>query len=99
LDGAAALSTVVGGGGGDGDPHAMGSGQEGAHIFAAMERVALQERWQFAKTSERKNNVEGMVGYARTLATTRMINKTLSASAGKKACTVQLLLQKKMRPR
>jgi hypothetical protein len=96
LDAASALSVVVGGGGGGGggggDSHAMGSGQEAAHIYAGMERVALPERWPFAKTPECKNNVEDMVGWARTLAMTRIIDKTLSASAQKKACTVHLRL-------
>ncbi len=62
LDCAAALFATVGGGGGDGDPNAIGSSQEAAHICAGMERVTLQERLPFAKTPECKNNVEDMVG-------------------------------------
>ncbi len=94
LDGAAALSIAVGGGGGGGDPHAMGSGQEGAQICTCMERVALPEQWPFAKTPEHKNNVEDMVSRVRILAMTKMINTTLTASAWKKACTVQTALAK-----
>jgi hypothetical protein len=79
---------------GCGDPCAMGSDQEAAHICAGVERATLPERWPFLKTPECKNNVEDMVSRARTLAMKRMINKTLTASAWKKVCTVQSALAK-----
>jgi hypothetical protein len=98
LDSVAALSAAMGGAGGNDDPRAMGSSvQKTAHICAGVERVALPERWQFPKTPECKINIEDiedMVGRARTLAMKRMINKPLTASTWKKACTVQNALAK-----
>jgi hypothetical protein len=86
LYGATALTAVLGEGGGGDDPCAMGG-----HICDGMERVAMPERWPFPKTPDRKSQVEDvndMVSWARTLAMKRMINKTLTESAWKKACTV-----------
>ncbi len=57
----------------------------------ALKRVAMTEQWPFPKTHDRKSHVEDvddMVGQARTLMMKRMINKMLSESAWKKACTV-----------
>ncbi len=87
LHGAAALTAAVGEGGGGDDPCAMGG-----HICDGVERVAMPEQWPFAKTPDCKSHVEDVndiVGQARTLAMKRMINKTLTESAWKKACTVQ----------
>ncbi len=92
LYGAAALTAAVGGGGGGDDPYAMGG-----YICDGVERVAMPERWPFLKTPDLKSHVEDvddMVGQARTLAIKRMINKTLTESAQKKACTVQTALAK-----
>jgi hypothetical protein len=97
LDGAADLSAAVGEGGGGGDPCAMSSVQKRAHICTGVERVALPERWPFPKNPEHKSNVENMedmVGQARTLAMKRMINKMLTAIPRKRVCTVQTALAK-----
>ncbi len=90
--GAAALTAVVGGGGGGDDPCAIGG-----HICDGVERVAMPERWPFPKTPDRKSHVEDvddMIGRARTLAMKRMIDKTLMESALKKARTVRTALAK-----
>ncbi len=92
LYGAAALTAVVGGGGGGDDPTAMGG-----HICDGVERVAMPEQWPFPKTPDCKSHVEDvddMVGRARTLAMKRMINKALTESARKKVCTVRTALAK-----
>ncbi len=92
LYGEAALSAPVGGGGGSGDPCAMGS-----HICDGVERVAMPEGWPFPKTPKCKSHVEDMddiVSWARTLVMKRMIDKSLTESAWKKACTVQTALAK-----
>ncbi len=92
LYGAAALTAAVGEGGGGDDPCAMAG-----HICDGVERVAMPEQWPFPKTPDCKRHVEDvndMVGQARTLAMKRMINKTLTESARKKACTVRTALAK-----
>ena len=78
---------------GGGDPPAVGSSQA-AHNCAHVERVALLEIWPFVKSPECNNHVADMVDRANTRAMMRMINKTLSASTRKKACTVRTALAK-----
>jgi hypothetical protein len=93
LYGAAALIAVVGEGGGGDDPCAMGD-----HICDGVERVTMPEQWPCPKTPDCKSHVEDvddMVGRARTLVMKRMINKTLMESTRKKACTLQTALAKK----
>jgi hypothetical protein len=92
LYGAAALTAAVGEGGGGDDPCAMGG-----HICDGVERVVMLERCPFPKTPDRKSHIEDvddMVGRARTIAMKRMINKMLTESTRKKACTVQTALAK-----
>jgi hypothetical protein len=92
LYGAAALTAAVGGGGGGDDHCAMGG-----HICDGVERAAMPERWPFLKTPDCKSHVEDVddtVSWARTLAMKRMIDKMLTESARKKACTVQTALAK-----
>ncbi len=92
LYGASALTAAVGGGGGGDDPCAMGG-----HICDGVERVAMPEQWPFPKTPDCKSPVEkvdDMFGRARTLEMKRMIDKTLTESNRKKACTIQTALAK-----
>jgi hypothetical protein len=92
LYGAAALTAGVGGGGGGDDLFAMGG-----HICDGVERIAMPEQWPFPKTPDCKSHVEDfddIVGRERTLAMKRMIDKTLTESARKMACTVRTALAK-----